>query len=264
MPTTRTLALAALAACFLATPAAAEVKTKEVEYKQGDTVLQGFIAWDDAAKGKRPGVLVIHEWWGHNEHARNQARRLAAAGYVGLAVDMYGKGKLATHPDNAMAFMKEATKDAAVLNARFDAGLDLLKSLPQVDTGKIGVVGYCFGGSVALNQARAGKDLAAVATFHAGLKPGGAPAEKGKVKPRILVQTGGADPMIPAEQVKAFEEEMKAAGAAARVITYPTAKHAFTNPDAGKAGMESLAFDADADARSWAEAAKFFKETFGT
>jgi dienelactone hydrolase len=263
MLTTRTLAFAALAACTLATPAAAEVKTKEVEYKQGDTVLQGFIAWDDAAKGKRPGVLVIHEWWGHNEHARNQARRLAKAGYVGLAVDMYGKGKVAIHPDGAMAFMKEATKDAQVLAARFDAGLALLEGLPQVDSAKIGVVGYCFGGGVALNMARAGRDLAAVATFHAGLTPSGAPAEKGKVKARILVQTGGADPMIPAEAVKAFEEEMKAAGASARVITYPGVKHSFTNPDAAKAGMEALAYDADTDRKSWEEATTFFKETFG-
>jgi dienelactone hydrolase len=260
---TRTLTIAALAAATLSTSAAAEVRTKEIEYKQGDTVLQGFVAWDDAAKGKRPGVLVIHEWWGHNEHARNQARRLAKAGYVGLAVDMYGKGKVTTHPKDAMAFMQEATKDAAVLTARFDAGLGLLKAQPQVDAGKIGVVGYCFGGSVALNQARAGKDLAAVATFHAGLKPAGAQAEKGKVKPRILVQTGGADPMIPAEQVKEFEDEMKAAGVPARVITYPQAKHSFTNPDAGKAGMEALAYDADADAKSWAEAARFLEETFG-
>jgi dienelactone hydrolase len=140
-----TKTLAALVACAVAVGAQAKVKTKEIEYKQGDTVLQGFVAWDDAAKGKRPGVLVVHEWWGHNDHARNQAVRLAQAGYVGFALDMYGKGKVTTHPQDAKAFVAEATKDAGVLTARFDAALGQLKKQPQVDPEKIGVVGYCFG-----------------------------------------------------------------------------------------------------------------------
>ena len=260
---TRTQKMAAVIACALATSASAKVKTKQIEYKQGDTTLQGFLAWDDAAKGKRPGVLVVHEWWGHNQHARNQAIRLASAGYVGFALDMYGKGKVTTHPQDAKAFMMEALKDKEILGARFDAALALLKEQKQVDTAKIGVVGYCFGGSVALNMARAGEDLAAVATFHAGLAPGGAPAEPGKVKARILVQTGGSDPNIPKEQVEAFEKEMKDAGVKAEVITYPNAKHGFTNPDAGKAGLPALAYDKDADQKSWEAAAKFFREVFG-
>ncbi|HET8540396.1 MAG TPA: dienelactone hydrolase family protein [Anaeromyxobacter sp.] len=259
---TRTL-IAALAAAALATPAAAKVKTKQIEYEAGGTKLQGFLAWDDAAKGKRPGVLVVHEWWGHNEHARAQARRAAEAGYVGFALDMFGKGKVTTHPEDAKAFVQEATKDPAVTTARFDAAMEILRKQPQVDPARIGVMGYCFGGGVALGMARAGKDLDAVATFHASLAPRGAPAEAGKVKPRILVQTGGKDPMIPAEQVKAFEDEMKSAGVDARVVVYPEAKHAFTNPDAGKAGMDALAYDREADQKSWDEARKFFRETFG-
>lgn len=258
---TRTL-IAALAAWTLAAPAAAAVKTKAIEYEAGGTKLQGFLAWDDAVKEKRPGVLVIHEWWGHNDHARAQARRAAEAGYVAFALDMFGKGKVATHPKDAQAFVQEATKDPAVTTARFDAALAVLKKQPQVDPERIGVMGYCFGGSVALGMARAGKDLDAVATFHAALAPRGEPAEQGKVKPRILVQTGGADPMIPPEQVKAFEEEMKAAGADVRVVTYPEAKHAFTNPAADKVGMEALAYDREADQKSWEEARKFFRETF--
>jgi dienelactone hydrolase len=260
---TRTRFIAALAACALATSAGAEVQTKEIEYREGDTTLQGFLAWDDAAKGKRPGVLVIHEWWGHNEHARAQARRLAEAGYVGLALDMFGKGKVTTHPEDAKAFMAEATKNAGTLTARFDAGLALLKRQPQVDPKKIGAAGYCFGGTVALEMARAGKPLDAIAAFHAGLAPQGEPARKGKVKSRILVQTGAEDPMIPAEQVAAFEEEMKKAGVEAKVIVYPGAKHGFTNPDAGKAGMDALAYDPEADRKSWEEAARFFRETLG-
>ncbi len=260
----RTKMLAAIVACALTGTAEAKVKTKEIEYKQGDTTLQGFLAWDDAAKGKRPGVLVVHEWWGHNQHARNQAIRLAKAAYVGFALDLYGKGKVTTHPQDAKRFVMEATKDPQILAARFDAALDVLKKQPQVDAEKIGVVGYCFGGGVALNMARAGEDLAGVATFHASLAPSGAPAQPGTVKAHILVQTGGADPNIPKEQVEAFEKEMKDAGVDARVIVYPNAKHSFTNPDADKAGMAALAYDPQADKQSWAEAVKFFKQVFGT
>ncbi len=259
--TARIVALSLLAA---AGTAHAKVETKVVEYKQGDTVLQGFLAWDAAAKGKHPGVLVVHEWWGHNQHARNQAIRLAEAGYVGFALDMYGKGKVATHPADAQAFAKEATKDPELVKARFDAALAVLKRQPQVDPEKIAVFGYCFGGGVALNMARAGEDLDAVVTFHGSLAAAGGPAKPGRVKAKILVLTGGADPMIPKSAVEAFEQEMKAAGADAQVIVYPGAKHSFTNPDAGKAGMEGLAYDPVADRESWAAAMAFLKKAFAS
>src|SRR5882672_10722509 len=220
----------AIAAALLALTSgvSAAVRTRDVEYRQGETRLQGFFAWDDAAKGRRPGVLVVHEWWGHNEHARNQAKRLAAAGYVGFALDMYGKGKVATHPKDAEAFMTEATKDASVVTARFNAALEQLKKSPHVDPKKIAAIGYCFGGAVVLGQARAGQDLAAVASFH-GLLATQTPAEPGKVRARILVQTGEDDPMIPPAQVETFKNEMMAAGAKFDVITYPGARHSFTN-----------------------------------
>ena len=256
-----TLAFAA-AGLALAGIARADVKTKAIEYRQGDTPLQGFLAWDTSAKGKRPGVLVIHEWWGENEHARNQAVRLAKAGYIGFALDMYGKGKVATHPEDAQAFMQEVTKDPAVIRARFDAAMAVLKAQPQVDASRVGVVGYCFGGGVALQMAREGADVAALATFHGALAPHGERARKGSVKPRILVAAGGADPMVPKEQVRAFEQEMKDAGARFEVITYPNAKHSFTNPDAGKAGMDALAYDAAADRESWKAAMKMFGQVF--
>jgi dienelactone hydrolase len=261
---TRTKLAAAAALCALAGNAAAEVRTKEIEYRQGETPLQGFLAWDDAAKGKRPGVLVLHEWWGHNAHARNQAIRLAKAGYVALALDMFGKGKVATHPKDAQGFVAEVTKQAGLVAKRFDAGLALLLGQPQVDRERTAAFGYCFGGSIALGMARAGADLDALVTFHARLAPQGAPAEKGKVRPRILMQSGGADPNVPEEQVRAFEEEMRAAGAKAEVIVYPNAKHGFTNPDAGTFGSDALAYDADADRRSWEAAVKFLREVFGT
>lgn len=255
--------LAAAAACLVAATAAAKVQTKPVEYRGGGADLQGFLAWDDSAKGSRPGVLVIHEWWGLNEHARAQAIRLAQAGYVAFAVDMYGKGRVATHPADAKAFAQEATKDPDVTAARFDAGLAVLKQQPQVESGKIAAFGYCFGGGVALNQARAGEALSAVVTFHGSLQPARGPARPGAVKPAILVLTGAADPMIGPEKVQAFEREMKDAGANAKVIAYPNAKHAFTNPDAGKAGMEGLAYDAAADQQSWEAAMAFLKQVFG-
>jgi dienelactone hydrolase len=243
--------------------AVAEVQTKEVTYKQGDTELSGFFAWDAAAKGRRPGVLVVHEWWGHNQHARNQAIRLAKAGYVGFALDMYGKGKLATHPEDAQAFAAEATKDPQLVKARFLAALDVLKRDPHVDPAKIAAIGYCFGGGIALAMARQGVDLAAVVTFHGALATQ-QPAAPGAVKARLLILTGADDPMIGPPQVEAFEKEMTAAGAKFEVVSEPHAKHSFTNPDADKVGMAALAYNAEADKDSWARAMKMLAEVFGT
>jgi dienelactone hydrolase len=257
------IARALIAASALAAwSAAAEVKTREVTYTQDKTTFQGFFAWDDAVKGKRPGVLVIHEWWGHNQHSRNQAMRLAKAGFVGFALDLYGKGKLAEHPKDAQAMSTALMKDPAAVKARFEAALAELKKDPNVDPKKIGVVGYCMGGSVALQMAREGEDVQAIATFHAGLSAPEKPAAKGAVKPRILVNTGAADPFVPAAAVDAFKKEMEAAGARAEVISYPNAKHGFTNPEAGKHGMDALAYDAAADKASWEASMKMFKEAF--
>jgi dienelactone hydrolase len=245
---------------FFASVAVAGVQTKEIEYKQGETVLQGFLAWD-AVEGKRPGVLVAHEWWGHNEHARDQAKRLAEAGYVGFALDMFGKGKVTMHPKDAQAFMGEAKKDPTVIPARFHAALELLKQDPHVDPNRIAAIGYCFGGSVVLDEARSGADLDAVVSIHGALATKH-PAEKGKVRARVLVLTGAADPFVPGEQVAAFTQEMKAAGAKFQVVSYPGVKHGFTNPNAGKAGMDALEYNADADKKSWAAVLELFKEVF--
>jgi len=258
---TRRILIAVAVVLLFASAASAEVQTREIEYKQGDTVLQGHIAWDGALKGKRPGVLVVHEWWGHVEHTRNQAKRLAEAGYVGFALDMYGKGKVATHAKDAEAFMNEVTKDPAVLVARFNAALELLTQDPHVDPEKIAAIGYCFGGAVVLGRARAGADLAAVVSFHGALATK-SPAEKGKVKARVLVLTGAADPFVPPSLVEAFTKEMEAAGATFQVISYPGVRHSFTNPAADKAGMDALAYNAEADQKSWAAMLALFKEVF--
>jgi dienelactone hydrolase len=241
--------------------ALAEIKTEVVDYKQGDTALQGFVAWDDAIPGKRPGVLVVHEWWGHNQHARNQAERLAKAGYVGFALDMFGKGKIASHPQDAQAFVAEATADAKVERARFDAALALLKKRKEVNPAKIAAIGYCFGGGVVLDMVRQGEPLAAAVTFHGSLSS--KLTAKKPVKTRILVLAGADDPMVGKPQVEAFRKEMTDAGAHFRVVEYPGAKHAFTNPDAGKFGVPGLEYNAKAAESSWEELVVFFKEIFG-
>ena len=244
-----------------ASEASAEVQTREIEYKEGETVLQGLMAWDDASKGRRPGVLVVHEWWGHNEHARHQAKRLAEAGYVGFALDMYGKGKATTHPKDAQGFMAEVKKDPMVIPARFHAALELIKQDPHVSAANIAAIGYCFGGAVVLDEARAGADLDAVVSFHGALATNRL-AAPGKVRARVLVLTGAADPFVPKEQVEAFSQEMKAASATFRVVTYPGVKHGFTNPDAGKAGMDALEYNAEADKKSWASMLELLKDVF--
>jgi len=264
MQVKRSLAVAAMLVTVAASTAAGAVKTKEIEYKQEGTgtPLKGMIAWDDAQTGKRPGVLVVHEWWGLNEHARNAARKLAEAGYVGFALDMYGNGKSTTHQHDAEMMMNDTVKDPAVIAARFNAALAQLKQDPHVDPEKVAAIGYCFGGAVALSMARAGVDLDAVVTFH-GILSTQTPAEKGKIKPRLLVLTGTADSFVPPEQVEALKKEMTAAGANFEVVTYPGAKHGFTNPKAAQYGMDALGYNADAAKQSWAAMLKLFKEVFG-
>lgn len=255
------VALSFLVVPAFAPPSGAEVQTKEVAYKQGETELQGFLAWDDQAKGKRPGVVVVHEWWGHNQHARNQAIRLAKAGYVGFALDMFGKGKVTTHPPDAQAFVAEATRDPQLAKARFLAALDVLQKDSHVDPARVAAIGYCFGGAVALTMAREGVDLDAVVSFHGALATQ-QPAAPGAVKARLLVLNGEDDGMVTAEQIAAFKKEMADAGAKMEFVNLPHARHSFTNPDADKVGMAALAYNAEADKESWERMLKLFAEVF--
>ncbi len=251
-------------AIFLALPvvAFAAIQTKEIELKQGGTVLKGFIAWDDAFTERRPGVVVVHEWWGHDEHARAQARRLAEAGYVGFALDLYGGGKVAAHPADAEKFMMEAIKDPAAIRARFEAALAALKGDAHVDPARIAAIGYCFGGGVVLDMARAGHpDLDAVVSFH-GVLATQTPAQKGAVHARVLVLHGADDPMATVADVEALRKELDAAGATYAIVTYPGARHAFTNPKADSHGMAALSYNADADKRSWAAMLGLLKEVW--
>ena len=236
-----------------------KVESREVSYTAGATTtpLKGFVAWDASSSAKRPGVIVVHEWWGHNEYAREQARRLARAGYVGFALDMYGDGKVTSHPDSAQAFMKEATKDMGTMVARFQAALAQLKQDPNVDTTRIAAIGYCFGGAVVLGMGQSGMPLKAVVSFH-GAMPPAMKVDSGSVVARMLVLAGGADPMVPLAQVDSFVTRMTKAGANIEMVSYPGVVHGFTNPGAEKFGMPGLKYDAAADQQSWDAMMKLF------
>jgi len=233
-------------------------------YKEGDTSLKGFIAYDDAVKGKRPGILVVHEWWGHNEYARERARKLARLGYVALAVDMYGDGKIASHPDDAKKFYNEIMQNMPLGKARFLAAMNTLQSHSATDREKTAAIGYCFGGAVVLQMAREGVDLDGVVSFHGSLGTP-APAQPGRVKAKMLVAHGGADPFVPGEQILGFIDEMNNAGVDYQFEIYSGAKHAFTNPGANKIGEKfglPLEYNLRADSASWAEMQRFFDRIF--
>jgi dienelactone hydrolase len=207
---------------------------------------------------------VIHEWWGLNDYARKRARMLAELGYTGLAVDMYGGGKTAMHPDDAGKFSSELMKNFDGAKARFMAAMDFLKQHPNVDPTRIAAIGYCFGGGIVLNMARQGVDLKGVASFHGSLNAV-KPAQAGNVKAKILVLHGGDDKFIPNEQIEAFKQEMKSAGADFQFISYPGAVHSFTNTEADALGKKfnmPIAYNADADRKSWDELKKFLSTIF--
>ena len=241
-----------------------QIKGEVITYEVGGESFTGYLAYDANRKGPRPGVLVVHEWWGQNAYARHRAEQLAALGYTAFALDMYGTGKVAEHPKDAMAFMTEAISKTDAIKERFMTAEQLLKAQPTVEPTKIAAIGYCFGGGVVLNMAKAGLDLAGVASFHGSLEPVFAAGPDG-VKAKILVMNGAADVMITPEQISAFKSEMDAAGADYRFINYEGAMHSFTNPGATAVGEENnmpLAYNEKADKESWAELQRFLDSIF--
>jgi len=245
----------------------AAIQTQEIPYTSADgTKLIGYYAYDDAVKGPRPGVVVVHEWWGLNDYAKRRARDLAGLGYSALAIDMYGDGKNTEHPKDAMAFMQAALKDSEAASARFQAGLDLLKKQPQTDPDKLAAIGYCFGGKVVLDAARQGVPLAGVVSFHGALVTN-TPATPGSVKAKVLVEHGALDSMVTQDNVTAFKSEMDKAGADYKFVSLEGAKHGFSNPDAdrlshGEHGGPDIGYNKEADEKSWADMQKFFKKIF--
>ncbi|MEH6352349.1 MULTISPECIES: dienelactone hydrolase family protein [unclassified Pseudomonas] len=245
----------------------AAIQTQELPYTSADgTKLIGYYAYDDTVKGPRPGVVVVHEWWGLNDYAKRRARDLAGLGYSALAIDMYGDGKNTEHPKDAMAFMQAALKDGKAASARFQAGLDLLKKQPQTDPDKLAAIGYCFGGKVVLDAARQGVPLAGVVSFHGALVTN-TPATPGSVKAKVLVEHGALDSMVTQDNVTAFKSEMDKAGADYKFVSLEGAKHGFSNPDAdrlshGEHGGPDIGYNKEADEKSWADMQKFFKKVF--
>jgi dienelactone hydrolase len=252
--------LAVLAAAVGATAADAAVKTKVVEYTYDGTKLKGFLAWDDAAKGKRPGVLVVHEWWGLNDYARKRAEELAKLGYVAFACDMYGDGKTTEHPKEAGKFAGEVRMNLKLWQGRALAGLKILQDNEMVDGANLAAIGYCFGGSTALQLAYTGAPLKAVATFHAALPTPTAEQAKA-IKPKIVICHGGADKFIPQEAIDKFRGALDTAKVSYDFVSYPGVVHSFTVPGIDKVGVEGLKYDAKADQDSWARMLKLFGAT---
>ncbi len=242
-----------------------DVHTETVTYSAGATTLRGHLARPTEAATKRPGVLVVHEWWGLNDYIRRRAGMLAELGYTALAVDMYGDGQVADDPAGAGKLMNGVLADRAGLEARFRAGLDLLKKQPGVAADRIAAIGYCFGGAVVLHAARIGLPLAAVVSFHGALGSFHKPAP-GSVKAKVLVCHGAADGFVPDAELAAFEQEMKDARVDYRIVKYPGALHGFTNPEADANGKRygiPLAYDAAADRQSWEDMRQLFARTLG-
>ncbi len=240
----------------------AEVITKPIDYEHQGTTLSGTLVYDDKVEGKRPGVLVVHDWMGHGPFAIEKAKELAALGYVAFAVDMYGKGIYCKDAKEAAGRAGQLKADRPLLCGRILAAFEVLKNQPQVDAGKIGAMGFCFGGTTSLELARSGADISGVVSFHGGLETT-LPAEPGKVKGKILALHGADDPFVPPNEVANFEKEMKAAKCNWELVAYGNAVHSFTNKAAGTDNNKGAAYNEQANVRSTAAMKNFFREVFG-
>ncbi len=255
-----------VASAILGTPllAQAELKTEEIDYQVNGENFTGYLAYDDDFQGERPGVLVVHEWWGHGDYVRKRADMLAELGYTAFALDMYGSDRYAEHPEKANEFMQAVMSNQEAAKDRFESALELLREQPTVATDQIAALGYCFGGAVVLNMARAGLDLDGVVSYH-GMLSTETPASEGDIEAEVLVFTGEDDPMVPKAQVDSFKQEMRSANVDFKVHSYEGAQHAFTNPEATGKGERfelPLAYDAEADADSWHKTQRFLDRLF--
>jgi dienelactone hydrolase len=259
------LLLTALTVNMSFMPSKENLKLKEetVTYTVAGVTLKGLVVYDESKAGKRPAILVVHEWWGLNDYARNRARQLAALGYMAMAVDMYGDGKTAANPQEAQAMATPFYKDPQLSKTRLDAAIKKVMEYKQTDGSKIAAIGYCFGGSVVLNSAKLGAELKGVVSFHGGLA--GVPASKELLKARILVCHGAADKFVPQQDVDAFKHAMDSIGADYTFKAYADATHAFTNPDATETGKKfnmPIEYNAAADKASWDDMQEFLSRIF--
>lgn len=243
----------------------AGVQTEEIKYSHNGNQLTGYLAYDDSKSGKRPGVLVVHEWWGHNDHARNRAKMLAQAGYTALALDMYGSGKLASHPKKAGEFMNAAFNNWPDSQARYNKAMEVLKAHKTVNATRIGSIGFCFGGAVSIKMARAGADLKGVVAFHSALPVEPAIA-KNSMKSAVLVINGSEDGFLKPEAVASFSQDMFKANVDFTYMNLKGVRHSFTNPQADefskKFNIPALQYNKKADEHAWEAMLQFFKRVF--
>lgn len=236
---------------------------EEVSYSAGETEMNGYMAFNETDTSKRPGILVVHEWWGHNDYVRERADMLAELGFVALAVDMYGEGKQADHPSDAKKFSGMVMQNMDVAEMRFTEAMKLLRNHPLTDSDKISAVGYCFGGSLILAMANQGMDLDAVAAFHSSVELPVSPSEE--LQAKVLVQNGSEDPFVSELSVSRFETEMDSLGKPLEYVAYPDARHAYTNPGADSLGQKfdlPLAYNREVDIESWDRMKSFFQEVY--
>jgi dienelactone hydrolase len=257
----RVIAMAVMTAACAA--GAAQVKTEALTYQVGDKTMVGYLARPADASGDRPGILVVHEWMGLNAYAKKRAEQLAELGYVALAADIYGDGKVAADIPEAQKLSGALKADRPELRARAAAALEALKGVKGVDPKRLAAIGYCFGGTTVLELARSGADLRGVVSFHGALDTP-LPAAAGAIHASVLACHGADDPYVPAKDVAGFEDEMRKAGADWQLIKYSGAVHSFTNPDSGHDPSRGVAYNAAADRRSWEAMKSFFRELFGS
>jgi dienelactone hydrolase len=254
----RSTALGLILSVGLTAAAFGEIRTETVPYNHGDTTLKGYLAYDTAQTGKRPGVLVVHEWWGLNDYAKSRTRQLAELGYVAFAADMYGDGRTTTDPQKAGKWSGEV-KGGPLIRERSRLALDRLRNHERVDPDRIAAIGYCFGGTTVLELAYSGADIAGVAPFHGGLT---LPKADDRIRTKLLVLHGAADSFIKPETIDEFQKTLHEREVDWRMVYYGGAVHAFTNPDADEAGIDGVSHDPAADRRSWAHMRLFFDEIF--
>ena len=248
-----------LGSFLLCSTSFAELKTQTVEYKDGTTALEGYLAYDDSFTGKRPGVLVVHEWNGLGHYAQGRCDQLAKLGYVAFAADIYGKGVRPATADEAKTESGKFYADRKLLRARVNAGLNQLEKNELVDTTKVAAIGYCFGGTTVLELGRSGANIKGIVSFHGGLgNP--SPADDKNIKAKLLVCQGGADKFTLGD-VPAFKKSLKDAKVDFKFVSYPGAVHGFTNPE-NTGSMPGVKYDAKADKGSWKEMMAFFKKIF--
>jgi len=242
---------------------APRLKEEYVTYTANGVTMKGYVVYDQDKKGKRPGVLVVPEWWGFNDYVRMRARELAGLGYIAMAVDMYGNGKIAANPQEAQELSAPFYKDPELGKVRLDAAIQKIRQYPETDHANIAAMGYCFGGGVVLNSACLGADLKGVVSFHGSL--GGIQAPKNRLKARILVCHGADDKFVSQKDVSEFKHKMDSIGARYTVKVYPGATHAFTNPAATQVGKQfnmPIAYNEAADKHSWQDMKAFFQQLF--